>query len=160
MADLCVTDGEDDNPLNDLATIGKGSISGNSNSGPIGNANCGVNTPGGVNQNAANGGAPNGFGGSNTAYSYSVPRGGGGVSSQVQVGDITVTFGHGGRHMDFPDISGLENAIAHDVVNKPHPPGYYDACDITYRGSNFTYRYFVRDPALIHVGTYFYTRGN
>ena len=41
-ADLCVTDGEDDNPLNDLATIGKGSISGNSNSGNQSVANGGI----------------------------------------------------------------------------------------------------------------------
>ena len=62
-ADLCVTDGEDDNPLNDLGTIGRGSIAGNSNSGSFGNANCGVNTTGGANQNAANGGFPSGANG-------------------------------------------------------------------------------------------------
>ena len=148
--DLDATDGDDDGDLNeDIGFLPGGNVNSNSAS----NANSSApNSPSSNSQNAANS--------SPTGYSYSAPRGGGGVSSQIQVGGITVTFGHGGRHMDFPDISGLENAIAHDVVNKPHPPGYYDACDITYRGSCFTYRYFVRDPALINVGTYFYKRGN
>jgi hypothetical protein len=42
-ADLCVTQNENDsNPFNDLATIGKGSISGNSNSGNQSVANGGI----------------------------------------------------------------------------------------------------------------------
>ena len=90
-------------------------------------------------------------------YSYSVPSGGGGTTSSVRVGSTTVSFGHGGRHMLFDDISGLESAIAHDVVSRPPTIGKFGEVPITYGGVEFTYRYFSLSEHHINVGTYFYT---
>ena len=59
--------------------------------------------------------------------------------------------------MGFSDISGLESAIANDVVTRP--PAIVKSLDvpISYGGVDFTYRYFTRSSTLINVGTYFYT---
>ena len=92
-----------------------------------------------------------------SARSYSAPPGGGGVSHSITVGNTTVLFGHGGRHMDFHDISGLETAIAHDVVTKPPTNGYRGEEFIIYNGTDFTYRYFTLSQTSISIGTYFYT---
>ena len=94
-------------------------------------------------------------GGAGGGYAYTAPTGGGGVSSRVQVGDVGVEFGHGGRHADLADISGLENAIAHDVVTKPPTTGYRGAENITFGGVVYTYHYWTRSPILISVSTYF-----
>ena len=50
---------------------------------------------------------------------YNTPKGGGGVSDTVQVGDTTVTFGHGGRHLQGTNLTTeqVNRAIANDVVN-------------------------------------------
>ena len=138
--DICVTDiNDDDNPLNDAGTSFRpGGASGGGNVSGAAGAN-----PGGVSKG-------------NVGYSYSAPSGGGGVSSQVQVKDVTVTFGHGGRHPNFSDISGLENTIANDVVTRPPTSGYRGEYDIVYSGIYFTYRYWTVNPLHIHVGTYFY----
>ena len=95
-------------------------------------------------------------GGASAGYSYTPPPGGGGVSSTIQVGDTTVTFGHGGRHMRFADISGLENAIAQEVVTLPPALGRSVPMNIIYSGTRFTYRYRTLGDNLINVGTYFY----
>jgi hypothetical protein len=96
-------------------------------------------------------------GGGSTGYTYSAPSGGGGSTSSVQVGDTTVTFGHGGRHVDFSDISGLESAMANDVVTRPSTTGTSLSVPFSYGGFDFTYRYFTLSSTHIHIGTYFYT---
>ena len=95
--------------------------------------------------------------GGSTSYSYSAPSGGGGSTSSVQVGNTTVTFGHGGRHVNFSDISGLESAIANDVVTQPPTTGVRGEVFLNYGGVDFTYRYWTMGSNHIHVGTYFYT---
>ena len=98
-----------------------------------------------------------GGGGASAGYSYTTPPGGGGVSSTIQVGDITVMFGHGGRHMNFTDISGIENAIAQNVVTLPPTQGQGKEIKLIYSGTSFNYRYWTIDEHRIKVGTYFYT---
>ena len=88
-------------------------------------------------------------------YAYTAPKGGGGVSSKVQVGDVSVEFGHGGRHADLIDISGLESAIAHDVVTKPPTTGYRGSEMICYNGVSYTYHYWTLNPLRISVSTYY-----
>ena len=127
---------EDGNPLNDIGTSFRPGGAG-----------------GGGNSSAS---STNRTGG----YSYSAPAGGGGISSQVKVGNVTVSFGHGGRHPTISYISGLENTIANDVVSKPPTTGYRGEYDITYNGTVFTYRYWTIDPLNIRIGTYFYKRPN
>lgn len=100
--------------------------------------------------------APSGNDGS-AGYSYSTPSGGGGPTSSVQVGNTKVSFEHGGRHIDFYDISGLESAIANDAVLQPPTTGNSLSVPISYGGFDFTYRYFTFSSTHIYVGTYYYT---
>ena len=143
--DLCATSSEDDNNIfNDMGPVrggGGGASGGNYTGGGYGGSSGGTGNGGGA--------------GGNAGYGYSPPSGGGGVSSQVTVGDIVVEFGHGGRHVDYPDISGLENAIANDVVTKSPTTGQSISVGICYNGTWFTYRYFTISPTRINVGTYF-----
>ena len=82
--DVCVSDvNEDNNPLNDLGN-------------PTGSGGGGA---------GGKGAGSNGSGG----RIYSAPPGGGGASSQIKVGNTTVEFGHGGRHMGGGDISEVES---------------------------------------------------
>ena len=99
----------------------------------------------------------NGANGEITGYEYSTPPGGGGITSSIQVGNTTVTFGHGGRHMDFNDISGLESTIANDVVTRPPTTGNSLPILISYGGADFTYRYFTLSDTRINVEKYYYT---
>ena len=89
---------------------------------------------------------------------YQAPRGGGGVTNTYQVGDISVDFGHGGRHISSnqQSVQSIENAIANDVVNRP--PSYNHASSVHgfyYDGLSLYYSYFTRSPIHINVGTYY-----
>ena len=99
----------------------------------------------------------NGSGG-NGGYTYSTPSGGGGVSTSVQVGNTTVTFGHGGRHMGGSDISQVESFIANDVVTRPATTGNANPVTIIYQGRPLYYSYFSRCSSVINVGTYYFER--
>ena len=125
--DLCVTSNEDDgNPFNDFGPV-KGSASGASGSVSSGS----------------------------TGYQYAPTPGGGGVTTSIQVNNTIVDFHHGGRHPNLEDISGLENAIARDVVTRPPTIGYRGEENITYGGIVYTYRYWTISTMHISVGTYF-----
>lgn len=57
----------------------------------------------------------------NSNCGYKPTKGGGGVTSSVKVGDKTVTFGHGGRHLEGTGltVNQVNTAIANDVVTRP-----------------------------------------
>lgn len=140
--------GDDSNLLDDDKLIHGGTAK---NGNP--SANNGFSGNGGANGHSGhseNSGNP-------TSYAYSPTSGGGGSTSSVQVGNTTVTFGHGGRHVGFSDISGLESAIANDVVTRPPTTGKSVSLPLSYGGFDFTYRYFTLSNTRIHVGTYFFT---
>lgn len=106
----------------------------------------------GGNGNGVQVGSPGG------GYSYTSPPGGGGVSSSIQVGDITVTFGHGGRHMGDSDISQIESFIANNVVTRPATTGKADFVTISYCERTLHYSYYTRSSSVINVGTYYFER--
>ena len=94
-----------------------------------------------------------------TADVYTAPPGGGGVSSSVTVGNYTVDFGHGGRHLSDTSLSmrDVNTAIANDVVTKPFPEvgKPFTEALININGVEVTYRAFLLGPWHINVGTYF-----
>ena len=92
---------------------------------------------------------------------YTAPSGGGGVSNSYQVGNTTVDFGHGGRHIDASqyNVAQIEKAIANDVVSRY--PSYDHAASVhgfSYNGLSLYYSYFTRSPIHINVGTYYVER--
>ena len=110
------------------------------------------NRPGGGGVNVASNAS-----GANNGKSYSPPKGGGGPTNTIQVNNIKVTFGHGGRHIPGGDIPKIEQGIANDVVTKPPTAGVRNEAIINYGGKDITYRYFTVSSDHINVGTYFYT---
>ena len=123
-----------------------------------GGRSAGGNAGGGSASGGGRSAGGNAGGGSGNGQ-YTPPAGGGGVTNSYQVGDTTVDFGHGGRHIDTnnTNISDIENAIAHDVVNRP--PSYGQATSVNnfvYRGQTLYYSYFTRGFSRINVGTYYF----
>ena len=88
---------------------------------------------------------------------YTAPPGGGGVSSTYEVGNQTVTFGHGGRHLDGTELSTtqVEPMIANDVVNANPIQGQHYNGNLSIGGIPFQYTAYRRSATLINVGTYF-----
>ena len=91
----------------------------------------------------------------NGGRTYTPTQGGGGETSRVQTGNIDVTFGHGGRHIN-GDISKIESFIADDVVTRPSSTRSSTSVLLNYQGNMLEYRYFTLSPTHIHVGTYFF----
>ena len=129
-------DEDDYDPLDDedkFASGGGGSSNGNTGNVYVGSSNSG------------------GYSG------YTPPQGGGGITDSVTIDGITVTFGHGYRHVDSTSnlsMSDINNTIAKDVIKQPPTNGalkygYVDVC-----GYGISYRYFTRSSTLINVGTY------
>lgn len=90
---------------------------------------------------------------------YKTPEGGGGVSDSVQVDDTTVTFGHGGRHLEGTDLSTsqVNQAIAQDVVKQNVSTVNVQSYNTVISGYNITYRAKRIYANWINVGTYFLT---
>ena len=87
---------------------------------------------------------------------YVPPKGGGGVTSSVKVGDKTVSFGHGGRHLKDTGLtlSEVNDIIANDVVKRSLIKGFNEF-NIEINGKTVTYRAFPLENNKIYVGTYF-----
>lgn len=86
------------------------------------------------------------------------PTGGGGIADTIQIGDITVTFGHGGRHFEGwtqNSIEAVKHAIANDVVSNPLALGHNPERIINVHGVNVVFRPYKRDDKLINIGTMF-----
>lgn len=95
--------------------------------------------------------SPTNFGG------YKPPTGGGGVTDSVTVKDVTVYFGHGGRHLEGTGVSeaDMNNAIANDVVNRSLPSGHATRFPITVHGIDFCYSAIQLGANHINIGTYY-----
>ena len=91
---------------------------------------------------------------------YQFPKGGGGVSRSITVGDKTINFGHGGRHLQDTGLTTdlVENQIAHDVVTQHVPTTHSQNYYIDIQGISFTYRAMMYQTNRINIGTYFITR--
>ena len=90
---------------------------------------------------------------------YEAPKGGGGKTDSVQVGDTTVTFGHGGRHLKGTELTTAQvnQAIANNVVTQSVPTTVSSSYNIMVGGYGITYRAIQRAKNLIYVGTYYLT---
>lgn len=92
---------------------------------------------------------------------YNAPKGGGGVSDIIQVGDTTVTFGHGGRHLTGTELSTnqVNQIIAEDVVSRGLEIGHFlNDGSVVINGYNIAYTAKQRTKVLINVGTYYILR--
>ena len=88
---------------------------------------------------------------------YTPPNGGGGVTDRISVGNKTVEFGHGGRHLEGTGLSvnQVNQIIANDVVNKPSTMGTSMGATVNINGTEIYYRYFTRTDGLINIGSYY-----
>jgi hypothetical protein len=70
---------------------------------------------------------------------------------------LSVTFGHGSRHLRAASVSAaeVEAAIAHDLERISPPPGAALRRAIVVAGAMIEYRAYRVDEARIHVGTYY-----
>ena len=88
---------------------------------------------------------------------YEAPKGGGGVSDSVQVGDTTVTFGHGGRHLKGTELTTAQvnQTIANNVVARNLEVGQFaKELHVVVGGYNVVYTAKKLTQVLINVGTY------
>ena len=93
----------------------------------------------------------------NRCDTYIPPNGGGGVSDSIKVGDTTITFGHGGRHLGMGiSVSEVNSTIANDVVSRSLPMGkavqYFD---VTFGSRTIHYGAVRLTDKLINIGTYY-----
>lgn len=93
----------------------------------------------------------------NRCDTYIPPNGGGGVSDSIKVGDTTITFGHGGRHLGMGlSVSEVNSTIANDVVSRSLPMGkavqYFD---VTLGSRTIHYGVVRLTDKLINIGTYY-----
>ncbi|MGT2969259.1 hypothetical protein ACVR0Z_08770, partial [Streptococcus azizii] len=88
---------------------------------------------------------------------YTPPKGGGGITSTIKIGDKTINFGHGGRHLEGTryTIADVSKAIADDLTSNPLKVGEYRVKDIVIDGTIFRYKAKALDNNLINVGTFY-----
>ena len=89
--------------------------------------------------------------------SYEAPRGGGGITDKINIGETGVSFGHGGRHLEGTNLSPSEvnQAIANDVVTKHSGTGQFYKGRIVVKGTEIEYTSFCLKDGMIHIGTYY-----
>lgn len=88
---------------------------------------------------------------------YQAPKGGGGTTTTILKGEVTITFGHGARHFeDIPNLKVLdvEEAIAQHVVKNPPKIGESPRVTISVNGQIVEYRPFNLGDGRINIGTY------
>ncbi|MEY8403957.1 RHS repeat-associated core domain-containing protein [Oscillospiraceae bacterium 44-34] len=88
---------------------------------------------------------------------YKPPKGGGGVTDTIMVGDTQVDFGHGGRHLEGTGLSmrKVNDTIAKDVITKTFNHGNFTTGDVIVDGVQIHYTAFKLADKLIKVGTYY-----
>ena len=88
---------------------------------------------------------------------YQPPAGGGGPTASILKGNKTITFCHGGRHIEKIHLSmnQVNQIIANDVINRNVSVGYFDKILINIDGIDIQYHYYVRSEDLINIGTYY-----
>lgn len=88
---------------------------------------------------------------------YTTPEGGCGKTDSIQVGDTTVTFGHGGRHLEGTELNTAQvnQAIAENVVTQSFSAAGNVNASVVVSGYNIMYRAKLITSSWINVGTYF-----
>ena len=88
---------------------------------------------------------------------YTVPKGGGGVTDNIKIGNKVITFGHGGRHLEGTNLSSSEvnKAIANDVVSKNPGTGQFYKGQVNVNGVNIEYTSYGVEDSVINIGTYY-----
>ena len=88
---------------------------------------------------------------------YVPPVGGGGITNVIKVGDITVTFGHGGRHLSNSKLSmeTVNKRIAEDVQTQNIGVGEFHKFQIVVDGVTIEYTSFGIKENVVNVGTYY-----
>lgn len=71
--------------------------------------------------------------------------------------ELTLTFGHGRRHLAGTRLSPaeVESAIATDVTAAERPPGVWWRGEVQINGIRIEYRAYSLDSRRVHVGTYY-----
>lgn len=74
---------------------------------------------------------------------YQAPKGGGGITDQIKIGNKNITFGHGGRHLAGSglSVSQVNNMIANDVILRPATNGIVGHGTVSIGGVNIFYDY-------------------
>ncbi len=82
---------------------------------------------------------------------------GGGSTNTINTNSKTVTFGHGGRHLEGTNlsVSEVEKQIAKDISKKNLSPGSQQSQKISINGIGIEYRPYVKEDGTINIGTYF-----
>ncbi len=88
---------------------------------------------------------------------YKIPEGGGEITDIIKVGDLEVSFGHGGRHLEGVNLSiqDVNQAIANDVTTKHSGIGQFYKGQININGVTIEYTSYGVENGLINVGTYY-----
>ena len=92
-----------------------------------------------------------------TSSGYVAPPGGGGITNKYTIGDTTVEFGHGGRHLDGTGLSvdQVEPLIAQDVVNAGIPVNRHHLGQVNISGVTIVYSSYHLSERRYNVGTYY-----
>lgn len=136
-----------ENPSDDIVRDSSGEYAGEQYGGAAQGKNAGTTACTEAGQSAGDVATGAGNGG------YQAPVGGGGVSNAIIIGDNTITFGHGGRHISGLDVSTVEQTIANSVPRLA--PGEFFQGSVNVNGVNIVFRAFGRGEGVINVGTYF-----
>lgn len=88
---------------------------------------------------------------------YTPPVGGGGVTERIAVGNVEVSFGHGGRHLEGTGLApeAINRAIANDVAAKGIEAGEFYKGQISFDGVKIEYTSYGVKDNWINVGTYY-----
>ena len=95
----------------------------------------------------------------NDTNKYTPPKGGGGTTNQIIIGNQEFTFGHGGRHLYEKNVNlnhtEVENAIANELYGKNLEINKHYKNTIEVNGITIEYNAFKRDNGVINIGTYY-----
>ena len=85
------------------------------------------------------------------------PSGGGGISSTIEIGDKTMTFGHGERHLQGTNLNynAVNQALAREVTKVQLKEGQFYKGRIVVNGNTIEYTCYGLRNGRIHIGTYY-----
>ena len=88
---------------------------------------------------------------------YQVPKGGGGVTGELKIGNNTIFFGHGGRHLKDTglDIGIVNNTVASNVIKQNLGKGRFYKGTVTVDGKTIEYTSYGLGDGKVNIGTYY-----
>ena len=88
---------------------------------------------------------------------YAAPSGGGGITSTIEVNSQTVSFGHGGRHLEGTslNVNAVNQALANEVSTLNLRIGQFYKGQIVVDGVTIEYTSYGVSDGKINVGTYY-----